>query len=175
MLFCETFEYSYTFQGWAPVRGCIERTPWALRSTVLCAVLPPSIALVFSILSLAGWYYISIGLTSFPHSRFGPSSLHQRDPRSALFEGYNAGGASSNGNARSNGSVSPNRYAGGGYGYSGGNAGGLGVENPGYRPATPNKRFVLLLLGADLRRWQGDMDRRETEDGVVNLCWVGRT
>ncbi|KAG4444267.1 hypothetical protein IFR05_000242 [Cadophora sp. M221] len=81
-------------------------------------------------------------------SRFGPSSLHQRDPRSALFEGYNGGGsAGSNGNARSNGSVSPNRYAGGGYGYSGGNtaggmnsAGGLGVESPGYRPATPNKR-----------------------------------
>ncbi|KAH6717907.1 hypothetical protein DL95DRAFT_385233 [Leptodontidium sp. 2 PMI_412] len=80
-------------------------------------------------------------------SRFGPSSLHQRDPRSALFEGYNGGGsANGNGNARSNGSASPNRYAGGGYGYSGGNAGGmngaggLGVESPGYRPATPNKR-----------------------------------
>ncbi|KAH7370563.1 hypothetical protein BKA65DRAFT_488715 [Rhexocercosporidium sp. MPI-PUGE-AT-0058] len=82
-------------------------------------------------------------------SRFGPSSLHQRDPRSALFEGYNGGGAGGNANARSNGngSVSPNRYAGGGYGYSGGsagaggmNGGGLGVDSPGYRPATPNKR-----------------------------------
>ncbi|KAH7413144.1 hypothetical protein BKA64DRAFT_346325 [Cadophora sp. MPI-SDFR-AT-0126] len=75
-------------------------------------------------------------------SRFGPSSLHQRDPRSALFEGYNGGGANTNGNTRSNGSASPNRYAGGGYGYTGGNgsAGSLGVEQPGYRPATPNKR-----------------------------------
>lgn len=27
-----------------------------------------------------------------PHSRFGPSSLHQRDPRSALFNNYTGGG-----------------------------------------------------------------------------------
>ncbi|CZT42177.1 related to ER-Golgi SNARE complex subunit BET1 protein [Rhynchosporium secalis] len=79
-------------------------------------------------------------------SRFGPSSLHQRDPRSALFEGYHPGGAGAGAgggaNARSNGdgSVSPNRYAGGGYGYSGGGGGGAGVDAQAYRPATPNKR-----------------------------------
>ncbi|CAL3967052.1 unnamed protein product [Diplocarpon coronariae] len=76
-------------------------------------------------------------------SRFGPSSLHQRDPRSALFEGYNGGPAAAPNSAR-NESASPNRYA-GGYGYGGpvngsGTGGGLGVESPGYRPATPNKR-----------------------------------
>lgn len=76
-------------------------------------------------------------------SRFGASSLHQRDPRSALFENYN-GGASD----RKAGSASPSRpssYA-GGYGYSGasngsaGLGGGLGAGAPGYRPATPNSR-----------------------------------
>ncbi|KAK6583746.1 hypothetical protein PZA11_003476 [Diplocarpon coronariae] len=45
-------------------------------------------------------------------SRFGPSSLHQRDPRSALFEGYNGGPAAAPNSAR-NESASPNRYAGG--------------------------------------------------------------
>ncbi|TLD21451.1 hypothetical protein PspLS_09054 [Pyricularia sp. CBS 133598] len=68
-------------------------------------------------------------------SRFGPSSLHQRDPRSALFEGYN-GGADSNRRP----SPSPNRAA-GGYGYPGGPASNhLGVQGSSYRPATPNKR-----------------------------------
>jgi len=77
-------------------------------------------------------------------SRFGGSSLHQRDPRSALFENYN-GGANERSKA---GSPSPSRPAGyaGGYGYSGasngsaGLGGGLGVGGPGYRPATPNSR-----------------------------------
>lgn len=66
--------------------------------------------------------------------RFGASSLHQRDSRSALFEGYNAGG---NDQARR---ASPN--VGGGYGYGGYQTNGsLGVENRGaYRPATPNKK-----------------------------------
>lgn len=73
-------------------------------------------------------------------SRFGGSSLHQRDPRSALFENYNGGSGE-----RKAGSASPSRpgsYA-GGYGYAGaanGSAGGLGVQGPGYRPATPNSR-----------------------------------
>ncbi|CAG8959931.1 hypothetical protein HYFRA_00012647 [Hymenoscyphus fraxineus] len=64
--------------------------------------------------------------------RFGGS----RDPRSALFEGYNAGGAQKT--AR-NGSPSP----GGGYGYpssNGNGSGGLGVGGQSYRPATPNSR-----------------------------------
>ncbi|KAK1639464.1 hypothetical protein BDP81DRAFT_177614 [Colletotrichum phormii] len=81
-------------------------------------------------------------------SRFGASSLHQRDSRSALFEGYTGGGGSDNG--RRPVSASPSRLGGGyGYGYAGGSAspgppmGGshLGVDaNRGFRPATPNKR-----------------------------------
>ncbi|KFY79842.1 hypothetical protein V499_01207 [Pseudogymnoascus sp. VKM F-103] len=68
-------------------------------------------------------------------SRFGPSSLHQRDPRSALFEGYDGGGA---GRVK-NGNASPRND--GGYGYSGsGGAGTLGGERQSYRPATPNSR-----------------------------------
>ena len=75
-------------------------------------------------------------------SRFGSSSLHQRDPRSALFENYNGGGSE-----RKPGTASPSRpgagsYA-GGYGYAGaanGSAGGLGAGALGYRPATPNSR-----------------------------------
>lgn len=72
-------------------------------------------------------------------SRFGHSSLHQRDSRSALFEGYN--GADS---TRRQVSASPSPARGGGYGYNGGAGGSgsqhLGVENRGYRPATPNSR-----------------------------------
>jgi len=71
-------------------------------------------------------------------SRFGASSLHQRDPRSALFEGYSGGAEDRVRNASS----SPSRPGyGGGYGYSGAaNGGGLGVASPTYRPATPNSR-----------------------------------
>ncbi|KEZ46124.1 hypothetical protein SAPIO_CDS0983 [Scedosporium apiospermum] len=71
-------------------------------------------------------------------SRFA-SNLHQRDPRSALFAGYDAGEA-----ARRPVSASPNRY--GGYGYpgngtaTGGDGNHLGVASGGYRPATPNKK-----------------------------------
>ncbi|KIL85572.1 hypothetical protein FAVG1_11066 [Fusarium avenaceum] len=75
--------------------------------------------------------------------RFGASSLHQRDSRSALFEGYNGDAAS-----RRPVSASPNR----GYGYGGG--GGYGAPSPSplgqggydasrptpFRSATPNKR-----------------------------------
>ncbi|KAK7437420.1 SNARE domain-containing protein [Colletotrichum acutatum] len=80
--------------------------------------------------------------------RFGASSLHQRDSRSALFEGYTGAGGSDNG--RRPVSASPSRLGGGyGYGYAGGSAspappmGGshLGIDaNRGFRPATPNKR-----------------------------------
>ncbi|GAB1312975.1 protein transport protein bet1 [Madurella fahalii] len=78
-------------------------------------------------------------------SRFGASSLHQRDSRSDLFKGY-TGGAGSRAV-----SASPNRQQpGGGYGYSGyqpGNSSGssshLGAapeSRGGYRPATPNRK-----------------------------------
>ncbi|MCJ1340402.1 protein transport protein bet1 [Bachmanniomyces sp. S44760] len=78
-------------------------------------------------------------------SRFGSSALHQRDPRSALFENYKGG---QNRTAHS----SPNPYSqtpaaglgggggqgGGGYGYTG--ASGSGGLNGGFRPATPNSK-----------------------------------
>ncbi|KAI1083826.1 hypothetical protein F5B20DRAFT_351380 [Whalleya microplaca] len=76
-------------------------------------------------------------------SRFGHSTLHQRDSRSALFEGYTGGAADT---TRRQLSTSPAPRAGYGYGYAGGSngtpsAGGhLGVENRGFRPATPNSR-----------------------------------
>ncbi|KAI2632017.1 hypothetical protein GGR54DRAFT_581853 [Hypoxylon sp. NC1633] len=78
-------------------------------------------------------------------SRFGHSTLHQRDSRSALFEGYSGSGRNSADPARR-----PSPAVGGyGYGYAGaGNGNGaapggthLGVESRGsYRPATPNSR-----------------------------------
>lgn len=88
---------------------------------------------------------LTLGL---PTSRFGGSNLHQRDSRSALFEGYKGGADST----RRQYSASPASVGGGyGYGYGGGSGGGypgsngsggqLGVpENRGFRPATPNSR-----------------------------------
>ncbi|KAL8991115.1 MAG: hypothetical protein Q9169_007942, partial [Polycauliona sp. 2 TL-2023] len=71
-------------------------------------------------------------------SRFGTSSLHQRDARSALFENYA-------GDRNRNASSSPaggSRSGGGGYGYgyTGGSGSGAmnGSAGGGYRPATPN-------------------------------------
>ncbi|KAH6885909.1 hypothetical protein B0T10DRAFT_87937 [Thelonectria olida] len=73
--------------------------------------------------------------------RFGASSLHQRDSRSALFEGYTGDAAS-----RRPVSASPRQ---GGYGYGGYGAPstsntGLGISGSGpqggFRPATPNRR-----------------------------------
>ena len=72
--------------------------------------------------------------------RFGASNLHQRDARSALFEGYSGAGAQPS--ARAANTPSPNR-GGYGYGYPGSASGspGLGVPNQGgYRPATPNRK-----------------------------------
>ncbi|ROW03802.1 hypothetical protein VMCG_05464 [Cytospora schulzeri] len=69
-------------------------------------------------------------------SRFN-STLHQRDSRSALFEGYTGSGADN----RRGITPSPSRLGAGGYGYgypgtpSGGNGTALG-----FRPATPNKK-----------------------------------
>ncbi|KAI0198713.1 hypothetical protein F4808DRAFT_248509 [Astrocystis sublimbata] len=73
-------------------------------------------------------------------SRFGHSTLHQRDSRSALFEGYNGRDTT-----RRQVSASPNPSLGGyGYNASGGGSSSqqqhLGVENRGFRPATPNTR-----------------------------------
>ncbi|KAG5972985.1 hypothetical protein E4U55_000686 [Claviceps digitariae] len=62
--------------------------------------------------------------------RFGASSLHQRDSRSALFEGYTPShtprGSSPGNNNHSNG---------GGYGYA-----SYGAERNTYHSATPNKK-----------------------------------
>ncbi|KAI1210340.1 uncharacterized protein F4807DRAFT_61266 [Annulohypoxylon truncatum] len=73
-------------------------------------------------------------------SRFGHSTLHQRDSRSALFEGYSGSGRNSADPARR-----PSPAVGYGYGYPGGSNGSasnhLGVENRGsFRPATPNSK-----------------------------------
>lgn len=87
-------------------------------------------------------------------SRYGASStLHQRDPRSALFGDYDQsqnqrprsgyGLPAGNGNG---GSLSPGLGGGGGYGYGHGGSGGAQQEK-GYRPATPNSRCVLLNFG----------------------------
>ncbi|KAI0853722.1 hypothetical protein F5Y00DRAFT_58645 [Daldinia vernicosa] len=78
-------------------------------------------------------------------SRFGHSTLHQRDSRSALFEGYSGSGRNSADPARR---TSP-ALGGYGYGYPGGSNGAatggnsthLGVDSRGgYRSATPNSR-----------------------------------
>ncbi|TGO19998.1 hypothetical protein BTUL_0001g00040 [Botrytis tulipae] len=80
-------------------------------------------------------------------NRFGASSLHQRDPRSALFENYNAGASSRNASSSPaprgygyNGGGGVGGYLGGG-GYTGG--GGYGEREDsaqGFRSATPNSR-----------------------------------
>ena len=76
-------------------------------------------------------------------SRFGPSALHQRDPRSALFDSYT-------GDRNRTHSASPAR-TGSGYGYPGGGGSGSGIGvsgsgmaqvNGGFRVATPNSRYV---------------------------------
>ncbi|KAI1343973.1 hypothetical protein F5Y15DRAFT_182945 [Xylariaceae sp. FL0016] len=73
-------------------------------------------------------------------SRFGSSNLHQRDSRSALFEGYS--GAGSNDATRRQFSTSPHPSPLGGYGYSNGSnlSVGEGSSRGGYRPATPNSK-----------------------------------
>ncbi|KAF4466498.1 blocked early in transport 1 [Fusarium albosuccineum] len=75
--------------------------------------------------------------------RFGASSLHQRDSRSALFEGYTGDAAS-----RRPVSASPSRrYGYGGYGApspsplgAGGYDGGSAAARGSFRSATPNRR-----------------------------------
>ena len=79
--------------------------------------------------------------------RFPSSTLHQRDPRSALFENYNGGNHNQtqpNPGSSSNHTASP--YS-GGYGYpaSSSSSNGVGQDvggaaNGGFRTATPNRR-----------------------------------
>ncbi|MCJ1244275.1 protein transport protein bet1 [Trapelia coarctata] len=64
-------------------------------------------------------------------SRFGSSSLHQRDARSSLFDNYT-------GDKPRPSSQSPARFA-GTYGYNAGASGSASV-NGGFRPATPNRK-----------------------------------
>ncbi|KAJ1338139.1 blocked early in transport 1 [Microdochium nivale] len=87
--------------------------------------------------------------------RFGSSNLHQRDSRSALFEGYSGGGAAGSSSDASRRQFTPSPSVGGGYGYNYGGGGG-GVGGPangggssshlgapaagGFRSATPNRR-----------------------------------
>lgn len=90
-----------------------------------------------SFLLLLLLYQVYILLTATERNRFGASSLHQRDPRSALFENYHA-------------SPPPSSSRTGYYGYNNppqAAAGGLGVPqgHGGYRPATPNSRYVSFL------------------------------
>lgn len=72
--------------------------------------------------------------------RFGGSSLHQRDSRSALFEGYTGDSSS---RRPVSASPRPGGYGYGGYGAPNGST-GLGISGSGpqggFRPATPNRR-----------------------------------
>lgn len=82
-------------------------------------------------------------------SRFGTSTLHQRDPRSALFDSYTGDRNRTDSASSAGRSGSGYGYAGSGSGMSGGaggEAGGsIGQVNGGFRAATPNSRYVLLL------------------------------
>ncbi|MCJ1232076.1 protein transport protein bet1 [Varicellaria rhodocarpa] len=68
---------------------------------------------------------------SHPTNRFGPSALHQRDPRSSLFDNYQ-------GDRKSRPSSQSPARLNGGYGYNAGSS-SEGM-NGGFRPATPNKK-----------------------------------
>ena len=76
-------------------------------------------------------------------SRFGPSTLHQRDPRSALFDSYTGDRDRSRGASASPATTGGyNGYAGSKTSGSGGGigSGGMGQVNGGFRSATPNER-----------------------------------
>lgn len=126
---------------WA-VRGRLILTVFAALATVVDSC--PLLAFHPLRFFIVSW--LSLLLTYL--ARFGGSNLHQRDPRSALFEGYVGPGADVNANANQrNMNASPNRFgtpgssAGGyGYGYPGGNGNTMTPQNGGYRSATPNRR-----------------------------------
>ncbi|KAG5935862.1 hypothetical protein E4U60_002903 [Claviceps pazoutovae] len=67
--------------------------------------------------------------------RFGASSLHQRDSRSALFEGYTPSHSPRGPSPGNNSQGGVGGNYGGGYGY-----GGHGIERNAYRSATPNRK-----------------------------------
>lgn len=87
----------------------------------------------------------NLALTPTPSSqpsRFPTSTLHQRDPRSALFENYTGdrnrpASASPARASASYGYAGAGNYGGSGAGASGSGSGGV---NGGFRPATPNSR-----------------------------------
>lgn len=77
-----------------------------------------------------------------PQHRFGASSLHQRDSRSALFDGYTGDGSRRGGSpAAAPAGGYGYGYAGGSYAPNGGGGNGLGIQNNNsFRPATPNRK-----------------------------------
>lgn len=86
-------------------------------------------------------------------SRFGPSTLHQRDPRSALFDSYTGDRSSSGNRAASASPAASGGYTGyagstssSGVGAPGGGGSGMmmGQVNGGFRSATPNSRYVYI-------------------------------
>lgn len=105
-------------------------------------------------------------------NRFSHSTLHQRDSRSALFEGY-SGADSTRRQVSASASASP---APGGYGYNAGGSSGsqhLGVESRGYRPATPNSRYVLAATSRGRRENRGPRMSRNKKQGKgaeVGVC-----
>ena len=75
--------------------------------------------------------------------RFGASSLHQRDSRSALFEGYTGDTGAGAGRRGSPSGYGYGGYpSGGGLGSNGGsqNSSNLGIDRGTFRSATPNRK-----------------------------------
>ncbi|KAH8593197.1 hypothetical protein B0O99DRAFT_216280 [Bisporella sp. PMI_857] len=73
--------------------------------------------------------------------RFGSSTLHQRDPRSALFGNYDGQPSSSHAPSRNANNSSPSyAYPGSAQNLGVNGSGGAGGLGGGYRPATPNSR-----------------------------------
>ncbi|KAH8677427.1 hypothetical protein BX600DRAFT_449734 [Xylariales sp. PMI_506] len=104
---------------------------------------------------------LQIALNGIMASRFNNSTLHQRDSRSALFEGYKGGAAAADATRRQY-TPSPSSV-GGGYGYGGypgsnGNGAHLGAESRGFRSATPNSRGQYDTATLDELESQNDQE-----------------